>query len=125
VWLVNYGNSSLSEFNSSGSPRSPTGTGFSGGGLDFPYSLAIDGVGNIWTTNGDSTSISEFNSSGTPISGSSGYQGGLQFPVNLAIDGSGNVWAPNSNNNTIVEFVGAAAPVVTPEVANLLPPYEP
>jgi streptogramin lyase len=123
VWLVNYANSSLSEFNSSGSPLSPTGTGFTGGGLDYPYSLAIDGAGNIWTTNGDSTSISEFNSSGTAISGSSGYQGGLQFPVNLAIDGSGNVWVPNSNNNTIVEFVGAAAPVVTPIVANLLPPY--
>ncbi|MGO9607619.1 MAG: hypothetical protein ACLQAT_30165 [Candidatus Binataceae bacterium] len=58
---------SLSEFNSSGTPISPS-TGYTGGGLsDFacPDAIAIDASDNVWVTNECSNSLSEFNSSGT------------------------------------------------------------
>jgi hypothetical protein len=51
----------------------------------------------------------------------------LNGPTAIAIDGSGNVWVSSSSGGesggSIVEFVGVAVPVVTPIVANLLPPY--
>ena len=99
--------------------------GFSGGGLDGPVGLAIDGSGDVWAVS-SIDALSEFNSSGAAISGSGGYQAGsLDSPVALAIDGSGNIWVTSfsGNANAITEFVGAAAPVVTPLAANLMSPY--
>jgi streptogramin lyase len=122
IWVGNLGGS-ISEFNSSGVALSPV-NGFTGGGLNFPKRLAIDAAGNIWVANLTSSGISEFNSSGVARSPASGFTGGVvNGSHDLAIDGVGNLWVTNSGNNTITEFVGAATPVVTPIVANLLPPY--
>lgn len=123
AWATNQGNNSLSKFSSSGTPISSS-SGYTGGGLDNPWDLAIDGSGNVWVANETGNSISEFNSSGAAITGSNGYEAGsLSAPCGIAIDGSGDVWVSNDSGNTITEFVGAATPVVTPKVANLLPPY--
>jgi streptogramin lyase len=126
AWVANNYAAAISEFNSSGSPVS--GAPFTGGGLDAPFGVAIDGQGNIWVTNTGASSIAEFTPSGTPISGGNGFTAaGLDGPYTLAIDGSSNIWVTNYGNGSgksITEFVGAAAaPVVTPIVANLLPPY--
>ena len=99
-----------------------TGTsGYSGGGLDNPYGIAIDGAGNVWAANngGDADSISEISSGGTAISGASGYVNQLMFsPYGIAVDGSGNVWVTSDDNvGPLTEFVGAATPVVTPIAA--------
>jgi streptogramin lyase len=130
IWVTNSEGNSISEFSSSGTAISPATTGYIGGGLSSPSAIAIDGSSNVWIANELGNSISEFNSSGTAISGSSGYTGytsymggTLKSPYGIAIDGSGNIWAPSYSGNTITEFVGAATPVVTPIVANLLPPY--
>jgi DNA-binding beta-propeller fold protein YncE len=115
----NSGDGSLSEFNSSGSPQSGS-NGFSGGGIDGPYGLAIDGLGNVWTANNFAWTISEFNSSGTAITGTNGYSStSLQKPYGIAVDPSGNVWVASnsSSSSSLTEFVGAAAPVVTPLAA--------
>jgi hypothetical protein len=125
------GANTISKFGSSGSAITGS-SGYSGGGLDIPEGIAIDGAGDVWVvnraTNATSppypdSSISEFNSSGTAISPSTGYQAGLNISLRIAIDGSGNVWVTNATLNTITEFVGAGSPVVTPIVANLLTPY--
>ena len=133
VWAPNFNGKSISEFSPpSLSPPDGmwlSGTGFTGGGLSNPSAIAIDGSGNVWVADEFSGSISEFNSSGTAISGSNGYTGyaatgsTLDNPYAIAIDGSGNIWVPSYSANTLTEFVGAASPVVTPIVANLLPPY--
>jgi hypothetical protein len=131
IWLTDTDPSSaLSEFNSSGGAMSGAGA-ITGGGLNSPGLLAIDASGNVWVPNLNGNSISEFNSSRTVVTNSSGYTGWLppsggstlSTPVAAAIDGDGNVWVTNAGNNTITEFVGLATPVVTPIVANLLPPY--
>lgn len=121
VWTTS---GTLNEFNSSGVAVS--GSGYTGGGLNYPAYLAIDPSGNVLVTNNNGNSISEFNSSGAAITGSSGYistNSALNYPVGIAIDGSGNVWVADSGGSSITEFVGLASPVVTPIVANLLPPY--
>ena len=80
-----------------GQPISPS-SGFTGGGLNGPEGIAVDGQGNAWTvsihTNPPDT-LSEFNSSGTPLSGTGFTGGGLAHPTWLAFDTAGNAWIAN------------------------------
>jgi len=104
VWTENYiaSTGGIAEAVPSGLPGvAPTVTLYTGGGLNSPYSVAIDGSGNVWATNrGGPGSLSEFTSTGTPITGKSGYTGGgLDNPYGLAIDGAGNVWAANNGGD--------------------------
>lgn len=122
---------------------SPAG-GYTGGGLDAPFGVAIDGNGTVWTTNTGSISfgtggttctgcsVSAFMSTGgtaiTPgslgTSGTAYYNphggytsGNLSGTVgylNLAIDGSGDIWITNSGENSVTEIIGVASPTVTP-----------
>jgi streptogramin lyase len=123
LWVVNWTLSSedIVELSSTGSPISVNG-GYTGGGINFPRGIASDGAGNIWISNVGTRSLSELNSSGSAISPSTGYQGGQIYGDIVAIDGSGNLWTPSDSGN-LEEVVGAATPVVTPVVANLMPPY--
>ena len=134
VWVLNIGYSSVSEVSSAG-VRISQPMGYQNAGLYIPRGIAIDGAGNVWVANEgpiDSLclggnpcgSLSEYSSSGLPITLGRGYLGAGQTGLfyGMSIDGSGNVWV-SSNAGYIVEYVGAAAPVVTPIVANLLPPY--
>ena len=121
VWVAN-GNASLSELNSTGGAISG-GSGYTGGGLNSPFGIAIDGLGNAWAANLGGNSISEFDSSGNPLSpdpagygsGSAASGGaGMNGPFGLTIDGSGNVWVTNYFDVFVTEVVGIAAPTVTP-----------
>jgi hypothetical protein len=111
VWVANDGfrgsGNSISEYSPSNRTfSSPAATGYTGGGLNAPDGIAIDGSGNVWVANSDglSNSISEFNSDGTPNAASPFTGGGLKVPSYLAIDGQGNVWALNSGADSISEF---------------------
>jgi sugar lactone lactonase YvrE len=70
---------------------------FTGGGLNDPVSIAVDGNGNVWTANGGNISVSQFNGvTGAAISPAGGYTGnGLTVPFAIAIDPSGNAWVNN------------------------------
>ena len=107
-------------------------TGYTGGGLSYPYGIAVDGAGNVWVTNyygiiAEGTeapsTISELQGAngakpGQPISPSTGYgsDAGLLEPHGIAIDASGNVWVSNADDgaNSITQFLGVATPVKTP-----------
>jgi hypothetical protein len=105
VWL-SCGNN-LSEFSSTGSPKSGS-SGYTGGGLSGSLGIAADTAGNIWVANfgssGTGTTISEFNSGGSPVSGSSGISegGSISGPTGLALDAGGNVWV--LNGGSLAEF---------------------
>jgi len=107
-----------------------SGTAISGGSLEDPDAVAIDGAGHIWIADPSQPSgvptpppanLSELTSSGTPITSSKGYTGaGINNTAyGLAVDNSGNVWVlmGNTANSSVTEFVGVGTPVVTPIAA--------
>jgi hypothetical protein len=66
---------------------------FTGGGLDNPIGIAVDGLGNAWATNYFGTSVSEFSNLGVALSPAGGFTNGvLTKPFGIAIDGSGDAW---------------------------------
>ena len=100
---VNAGNGSLTKLDPSGTIVS--GVGYSGGGLYFPYALAVDDLGNVWTANYGDSSLSKFDNNGNPVSPSAGYSGGgLSFPVSLAVDATDNVWVANNGASAVSAF---------------------
>jgi hypothetical protein len=124
VWVANYTTSSVSELrlNNDGSVT-VVGT-YTGGGIDHPNGIAVDGSGNVWVTNYRiGPSLSEFqgansSSPGQPLSPAAGLgaDANLVDPFGVAIDASGNVWVSNSGASYVTQFLGAATPVKTPLV---------
>jgi streptogramin lyase len=73
------------------------GISYTGGGLVYPFGVAVDAAGNVWMAN-DATSVSEFNNAGMPLSGANGYPADVQSgSLNIAIDLSGNAWITAGN----------------------------
>jgi streptogramin lyase len=77
---------------------------YTGGGLNSPDGLAIDGSGNAWITNQKGNSISEFNPLGTPFSSAPYTGGGLNEPQGIALDQEENVWIANNGGNSVTEL---------------------
>ena len=126
VWIANYYGNSISEVNTCGTLDLDAATG---GGVDHPQGIAVDGAGTVWVANYLGGSISEVKgaSSATPGTFSSpstgfGNDAALLQPYGLAIDASGNVWVSNFGNDTLTQFIGIAAPVKTPMAG---PPQQP
>src|ERR1035441_2423371 len=71
---------------------------YTAGGLEQPYSIAIDASNNIWLPNNFDpnslvgTTVSKFTSVTTGVAYSGG---GIVGPDGVAIDGAGNVWVSN------------------------------
>ena len=74
VWVVNrasnltsppYPDSSISEFNSSGTAISPA-TGYTAG-LNLSIRIAVDGSGNVWVPNATLNTVTEFVGAGSPV----------------------------------------------------------
>ena len=115
---------SLSKFAAgTGAALSPDAVGYTGGGLNYPNSIAIDLSNNVWME--DSSTIientplapdghlSEFASNGTAIS-STGYSLNAVIEPGIAplmIDGSGNVYAGVPYGNSIYKVAGSSGTV--------------
>jgi hypothetical protein len=92
-------------------------TSYSGGGLNGPQAIAVDGGNNIWVSGIGNQYVSEFSNGGTALTPSTGYTGGITNTVGrLAIDGSGNLWVNSPAGNSVVQMVGVATPTLTPIV---------
>jgi len=69
-----------------------------GGGLQWPSSLAIDGLGNVWVSSDPiyQNLLSELSPQGVPISpGPSGFDIGVNYVGPIAIDSKNNIWMPS------------------------------
>jgi streptogramin lyase len=83
---------------------------YTGGGLNAPFGIAVDGAGNAWVSNSQGKSVTEISSSGTILSGTNGYTGGgLNNPVGIAIDSAGNAWVTNHGANSVTELSSTGA----------------
>ncbi len=104
------------------------GTPFSGGGLNAPYDIAVDGSQNVWATNTNNGGLSEFSKGGTPLSPNpAGFakqfdNNQISGQISIIIDASGDVWSGQSQStNTIQELIGAAVPTYQPYAQGLPP----
>jgi streptogramin lyase len=88
---------------------------YSGGGLNLPYTIAIDASDNVWVVS-QAGALSKFDPLGVALSGVSGYTGTcIDSPHGLAIDSSANVWVANSSGiSDICEYSSAGVPNNTP-----------
>ncbi len=109
IWSLNKSANSLATISNTGAILSPAHTG---GGLNAPTALTIDGAGSVWVTNGTGT-LSAFSNSGTPIT-TTAYTTSFSSPNSINVDSSGNLWITNAGDNSVSEVIGAAAPVTTP-----------
>ena len=89
-------------------------TTLTGGGLNAPTSVAVDGAGLIWVANSGNNSVSVF-AAGTAVTPATGFApASLTSPSALAIDSTGGVWVTNRTAGTVTHLFGAATPAVTP-----------
>ncbi len=124
VWIANYFTSSISELEiGNGGTATVVFSGYTGGGINHPNGIAVDGSGNVWATNWDEKTLTELQgasgaSPGQPVSPASGFgaDANLLKPYGIALDASGNIWVSNFGSSTITQFLGAATPVKTPLV---------
>ena len=102
----------MTELAPNGSPVS-SASGYTGGGLDAPFGIAIDQPGNVWIANYYGSDLAGLEGSaamtpGMPFSPMNGFGGGgLDSTVGLAIDGAGNIWITNYRAMSVSEFAGA------------------
>jgi sugar lactone lactonase YvrE len=79
---------------------------FTGGGLNHPEGLAVDGSGNVWTSNRTSSGSASKFAAGTGAAlsptGTGFIGGGIFLPGSIAIDGSNNVWIGDASSGGTV-----------------------
>ncbi len=93
LWVPGYANNTLTEFDPLGNILSGS-SGFTGGGLSQPFSVAIDDHDNAWVSSyggaAAGASVSEFAASGQAVT-ANGFTCGAECSF-LAIDASQNLW---------------------------------
>jgi hypothetical protein len=90
-----------------------------GGGLNIPTALSIDGSGNVWSANYNEV-LSEFAPNGAPVFASGITGSGLHESYGMAIDAANNVWVANDetpgspyNGGTVSKFTNAGVAIST------------
>lgn len=121
AWVIDTHDSELYNVANNGTTSATVTTAGSGGGMNKPVDIVVDGLGYAWTVNNNAGtgSISAFTPAGVPVSGTNGYQYDLlNAPSALGIDISGNVWVANSGSGNVIEVIGLAAPTQAPVSGN-------
>lgn len=90
---------------------------YTGGGLNVPGAISVDGQGSVFAVNisTGANSLTKFNNSGVPAFGSPFTGGGINSPTNLAVDQGGRVWITNQGPGTgsLSAFVNNGVPITT------------
>ena len=101
-YAINTGLGAVAEFNSSG--QSISGTGFAGGGLNFPIAAALDPNGTAWIVNYGDATVSTLSPAGQPISTAGYTAASFAFPTSIVIDANHNAWIGNQNDDAITRI---------------------
>ena len=119
AWAANYYGSSVSEIGASGTlVQAP----FTGGGIDSPAGIAIDGAQDVWVADYPSGTLTHLAgnrtgvTAGAALSPAAGFgrDAGIVDAAALAIDPSGGIWVADGGRHVVVEFFGLASPTKTP-----------
>ncbi len=114
IWLTtNSGTATLEEIRSGSTTVTST---FTGGGMNEPYKLAVDGGNTIWIANDGANTLSAWSTSSSAWLASSGFSTSAASGtgcVVLGVDGSGNVWTGNADGS-VTQLLGLATPTATP-----------
>jgi len=108
IWVADYENGRVQEFNSAGTYLSQFGEPGAGKGqLTDPTSLAIDAEGNIWVVDTGNNRVEEFSSGGEYMFGfgeAGSGEGKLAKPEGVAIDLKGDIWIGDTGNGRLQKF---------------------
>jgi len=74
---------------------------FTGGGMNGPTGVGVDGQGNVWVVSYYGVA-SQFTPTGSPVFASGITGSGLRSSYGLAIDSQNNVWIPNEDSPSSV-----------------------
>lgn len=132
IWVADYNNNRVQEFNSSGTFLLAVGSGYQGiggtigasgttaGKFTGPMGIAFDSSSNVWVVDNDNNRVQEFSSSGTYIgqlgctgtsacANSQSGNGKFYRPGAVTIDSGGNIWVTDGNNNRVEEFTSGGS----------------
>jgi len=112
VWVANFGDGSVTELDSNGTPMgaSPLTVG---GTLQGPVGVAIDAGGNAWVTDNGLGVVVKFDKNLNVLSGTGFSDGAMLAPQGIAIDAQGKAWVADNGNAAVSLFAAdgtAAAP---------------
>jgi hypothetical protein len=114
IWLTtNTGTATLEEISSGSTTVTST---FTGGGMNEPFKLAVDGGNTIWIANDGANTISAWSTSTATWLATSGFSTSAQSGtgcVVIGVDGSGNVWTGNADGS-VTQLLGLSTPTATP-----------
>jgi sugar lactone lactonase YvrE len=107
--------------------------------VDFAYSVAVDGEGNIYTVNFVGNPVSKWTAANSNVT--TLVSSGFLAPSGVAVDGTGNIYMADTGHNLIKELPYAfvdptpksegltagndSLPMVLPATENLLAPFAP
>jgi streptogramin lyase len=98
VWFADYGDSTVTVLDSSGSPVSGTG-GWGGTSLAFPVAIAVDSNHNAWVANqAGELPITKISADGSQVTN---YNCNCNGASGVATDQSDNVWIANYYGNSV------------------------
>ena len=82
------------------------GIEFSGGGLNGPDAIAVDGVGDVWLADhGGAGTVTELSPAGVALSPAGGYVVTAQSQFNgISLDPGGNIWLGAYNDSAIIKM---------------------
>jgi sugar lactone lactonase YvrE len=110
VWVADWTNDRIEEFNEAGEFIRQVGSEGSGDGqFAGPYGVATDPSGNVWVADTNNNRVEEFNENGGYV-GKFGTQGSgagkfsLEYPVGLATDAQADVWVTDPGNDRLEKF---------------------
>ena len=108
VWVADYSNQRIEEFNESGEYLRQVGSlGKGNGQFEYPIGITTDAEGNVWVVDTENRRIEEFNENGGFIKqfGTKGTGvGEFGFAIGIAVDKKGNVWVTDKTRNIVDEF---------------------